>query len=738
MRKARVRVAMQTHDCKRHRHQEWLRFLRLIDQALRPKSNFICSWIITPLTSTSGESRLTNLGMTTHYSGIYVSGDGVATVDDLTINSDTTAIYVVSGTLSILSGDYSSAGTALYCEGGAVTIPEGHFETPSGGCFDVQAPGSIGLAAGSWATPAQSAWPTATEVTVAIGSPLSFTDNVAYDIPASTVGTAIANIDVSGGASGGTAPYSFSAVGLPAGITISAAGVISGTPTAAGAAGTATITVTDATSATASITIAYGIISPPVTTSTLGGTVTISGAAIFGQTLTAVTSGLTSMPSVALGTLSYQWKRGGADIGGATNATYTTLAADVGQTLSVTVTAANCSGSVTSTATGAIGKATNPAAVPTLSYTISDTFPKTVTITAVDGAQYSFDGGASWGSENTYTSNAAEDVTLAIRWAETGVYSASGETSIEINTAEDPNADIAEARAAIGFADDAGEFRGAQEAIADEAAALLDIEAIIQMVLENWGLGSVDFAITNGVFQAASGGVNGRYTFTVTFTKGGGVPRALDLDYVIVATPVPPEVGEPVIVAVSEALLPEHRSPAQQVLDTIRGVTPPPPGAINAVIVGCDVTFEVSAVGEGLVYQWFKNGAAVPGANAAIFTALAVQEGEVYAVSVTNAAGGVTVREVASPEFFHPVVIVSEPAPTVALQAGVATLSVTVNGSGTIYYQWCRVDMATGALDPIPLANTATYNATAPGFYCLVTNNRANHPATSGVVEVVP
>jgi hypothetical protein len=91
--------------------------------------------------------------------------------------------------------------------------------------------------------------------------PLTFTDSSAYDIPASTVGTAIANINVSGGASGGATPYTFSATGLPAGITISAVGVISGAPTTAGAAGTATITVTDNLGATANITIAYGVIS---------------------------------------------------------------------------------------------------------------------------------------------------------------------------------------------------------------------------------------------------------------------------------------------------------------------------------------------------------------------------------------------------------------------------------------------------------------------------------------------
>jgi len=108
---------------------------------------------------------------------------------------------------------------------------------------------------------------------VIIGQPtaLTFTDSSAYDIPASTVGTAITDIDVSGGVSGGIPSYTFSATGLPAGISISAAGIISGTPTTSGAAGTVVITVTDSATPTPgkeSITINYGAITeqpaPPV------------------------------------------------------------------------------------------------------------------------------------------------------------------------------------------------------------------------------------------------------------------------------------------------------------------------------------------------------------------------------------------------------------------------------------------------------------------------------------------
>ncbi|MDR1866454.1 MAG: YDG domain-containing protein, partial [Bacteroidales bacterium] len=58
------------------------------------------------------------------------------------------------------------------------------------------------------------------------------------------------------------------------------------------------------------------------------------------------------------GTLSYRWKSDGTNISGATNASYTIQASDIGKQITVEVTAANCQNAVTSTATGAVAKRT--------------------------------------------------------------------------------------------------------------------------------------------------------------------------------------------------------------------------------------------------------------------------------------------------------------------------------------------------------------------------------------------
>jgi hypothetical protein len=123
---------------------------------------------------------------------------------------------------------------------------------------------------------------------------------------------------------------------------------------------------------------------------TLEGTVTISGNAVFGETLTVNTTALTSTPVVSLGTLTYQWKRGSTNIG--TNSpTYTLLQADIGSTITVTVTAANCNGSITSVATATVTKATQTApAMPTLSSSTTTS----ITLNAITGCEYRMNTGA--------------------------------------------------------------------------------------------------------------------------------------------------------------------------------------------------------------------------------------------------------------------------------------------------------------------------------------------------------
>ncbi len=109
------------------------------------------------------------------------------------------------------------------------------------------------------------------------------------------------------------------------------------------------------------------------------GSVTISGTATQGQTLTA---GNTLADADGLGTVSYQWKANGANIGGATGGTLVLTEAQVDQM--ITVEASYTDGhstaeQVTSAATGAVANVNDS---PTGSVTISGTATKGQTLTA--------------------------------------------------------------------------------------------------------------------------------------------------------------------------------------------------------------------------------------------------------------------------------------------------------------------------------------------------------------------
>lgn len=77
-------------------------------------------------------------------------------------------------------------------------------------------------------------------------SVFTVTDSEQYDIPGAVVGTSIQPIDLSDAPKGGVEPYFYFASNLPEGITLDEnTGIISGTPTKAGALSEAVITITD-------------------------------------------------------------------------------------------------------------------------------------------------------------------------------------------------------------------------------------------------------------------------------------------------------------------------------------------------------------------------------------------------------------------------------------------------------------------------------------------------------------
>ena len=130
----------------------------------------------------------------------------------------------------------------------------------------------------------------------------------------------------------------------------------------------------------------------------LSGTVTIIiGSPVFGETLTA-NAVLTSVPVVDdLGIISYQWKRGDENIG-VNSQNYAIVQSDIGSTITVTVTALNCNGSITSPATAIITKAEQIA--PTAPALLSKT-PTSIALVSISGGEYRMTGG-DWQVNTTF------------------------------------------------------------------------------------------------------------------------------------------------------------------------------------------------------------------------------------------------------------------------------------------------------------------------------------------------
>lgn len=96
------------------------------------------------------------------------------------------------------------------------------------------------------------------DFTIAAAGELVFNDSDDFDIPANTVGEAIATVTLSGAVSGGAEPYTFSKFSGPDWITVSSDGVVSGTPVTAGDNSDLVVRVSDDKGESRDITIAVG------------------------------------------------------------------------------------------------------------------------------------------------------------------------------------------------------------------------------------------------------------------------------------------------------------------------------------------------------------------------------------------------------------------------------------------------------------------------------------------------
>ncbi len=406
-----------------------------------------------------------------------------------------------------------------------------------------------------------------------------------------------------------------------------------------------------------------------------------------------------SVVATGSGTLTYQWKKNGAAVSGATAASYTTPAttnSDNGSTFSVVVT----DGSANVTSSSATLTVTATAVAPSITAQ-----PANATVAA--------------GQAATFSVTASGTSPLSYQWKKNGA-AISGATSRSYTTP------------ATTSSDNASTF---EVTVTNSVSSVSSNSATLTVNLPP--------SITA---QPASRAVNAGQTavFSVTATgtgtlsyqwkkNGAAISGATAAAYTTPATAASDN-GEQFSVTVTDMVTSVTSNTATLTVNAAPSILTQP--ASQTVNAGQAATFGVSASGSGtLTYQWKKGGAAIGGATSASYTTPATaasDSGAQFSVTVTNSIGSAT-SNVATLTVNVPPVISSQPASQTISVGQTATFSVTASGSGTLTYQWKKggagISGATSASYTTPAAtasdNGASFTVTVTGTSGNVTSNAA-------------
>ncbi|MBI5771885.1 MAG: immunoglobulin domain-containing protein, partial [Verrucomicrobia bacterium] len=174
-------------------------------------------------------------------------------------------------------------------------------------------------------------------------------------------------------------------------------------------------------------------------------------------------------------------------------------------------------------------------------------------------------------------------------------------------------------------------------------------------------------------------------------------------------------------------------------------ITTQPVSQIAAV--GGGASFSVAATGTSPGYQWFRNGAALAGATNSTLNLsnLTPADAGSYYVVISNLAGSVTSSVVTLSGSNAAPTITTQPAAVLATAGQSATLTVTASGTGTLSYQWRRngfllpgATAATFALPGISRTDADNYDViVASGLSATVSQPARVRVAPTGYPELV-
>jgi hypothetical protein len=453
-----------------------------------------------------------------------------------------------------------------------------------------------------------------------------------------------------------------------------------------------TVTITNSagsvTSNAATLTVTAAPVAPSITTQPANQTVTLGQTATF------------SVTAAGTATLTYQWKKNGTAISGATAVAYTTPA-----------TAATDSGALfTVTVTNNTGNVTSSAATLTVNLPPSiTTQPASQTVTA--------------GKTATFSVTASGSGTLSYQWNKNGTV-ISGATAASYTTP------------ATAASDNGTLFT---VTVTDSVASVTSSAATLNVnVPPSITTQPANKTVTAGQSASFSVAATGTATLTYQWSKNGSaVTGATAASYTTPAT-VATDNGAQFAVTVSNGFGSVTSSAATLTVNTPPSITTQPSN--QTVTAGQTATFSVAATGSGtLTYQWLKNGSTISGGTSAPYTTPATSgadNGSLFTVTVTDSVGSVT-SSAATLTVNVPPTVTSQPASQTVIAGQTATFSVSATGTATLAYQWKKngtaIGGATSASYTTP-AETTTDNGAL--FTVTVTNGAGNVTSNAATLTV--